>query len=126
LNRAPKKDVMNVTLKEDLSKINTNVTHFKVHGCEAWDHIPDDKHKEMQPKSEQYIFVGYVEDVKCYQLFLPHSLGVIFWIHVLFYELSLAYVPTYSSFRLLSSSSTSLGLVSFMNDDYFLQMMNTN
>jgi hypothetical protein len=43
---------MNVTLEEAQSKINIDVIHFKVFGCESLAHIPDEKHKAMQSKSE--------------------------------------------------------------------------
>ena len=37
---------------------------FCVFGSEAWAHIPNEKHKSLEPKSEKCIFVGYSEDVK--------------------------------------------------------------
>ena len=46
-------------------------------GCEAWAHIPDEKRKSLQPKSEKCIFVGYSVDVKGYILLQPHSNDVI-------------------------------------------------
>jgi len=89
-----------------------------VFGCETCDCIPNEKHKIMQPKSEQCIFIGYVEDVKTYWLFVPHTLDVIFQRDVWFDEISLPCVCTSSSFSLLSSSySSSLWLVYFLKDD---------
>jgi hypothetical protein len=35
-------------------------------GSVAWAHIPDEKRKDLHPKSEKCIFVGYSEDVKGY------------------------------------------------------------
>ena len=46
-------------------------------GSEAWAHIPDEKRKALQPKSEKCIFVGYSEDVKGYKLLQPHSHDII-------------------------------------------------
>ena len=46
--------------------------------CKTWDHLPGEKYKEMQPKSEQSIFVGYFEEVKSYRKSLLISLKVIF------------------------------------------------
>ena len=40
-----------ITLEEPWSNIKLDVIHFCVFGCEAWDHIPDEKWKELQPKS---------------------------------------------------------------------------
>ena len=46
-------------------------------GCEAWAHIPNEKRKALQPKSEKCIFVGYSEDVKGYILIQPHPHDII-------------------------------------------------
>jgi hypothetical protein len=48
------------------------VSHFCVFGSIAWAHIPDEKRKALQPKSEKHIFVGYSEDVKGYRLLQTH------------------------------------------------------
>ena len=50
----------------------------KVFSYKTWDHLPDQKYKAMQPKSEQSIFVGYYEEVKSYSKPIPISLKVIF------------------------------------------------
>ena len=62
-------------------------------GCEAWAHIPDEKWKALQPKSEKCIFVGYSEDVKGYRLLQPHSHDIIIRKDVKFDENFLAYDP---------------------------------
>ena len=62
-------------------------------GCEAWAHIPDEKWKALQPKSEKCIFVGYSEDVKGYILLQPHSHDIIIRRDVKFDENLLAYKP---------------------------------
>ena len=62
-------------------------------GCEAWAHIPDEKQKALQPKSEKCIFVGYSEDVKGYRLLQPHSHDIIIRRDVKFYENLLACEP---------------------------------
>jgi hypothetical protein len=55
---------MNLTPKEALSKINHVESHFKVFNCEVWACIPYEKHKSMQLKREQCIFVDYAKNVK--------------------------------------------------------------
>ena len=45
-----------------------DVSHLHVFRSEAWAHIPDEKNKALEPKSEKCIFVGYSEDVKGYML----------------------------------------------------------
>jgi hypothetical protein len=77
VNHTPTKALKNITLKEAWSKIKPDVSHFHVFGSEAWAHIPDEKRKALQPKSEKCIFVGYSEDVKGYRLLQPHSNEII-------------------------------------------------
>ena len=63
VNRTPTKVFKNITPKEAWSSIKPDVSHFCVFGSDAWAHIPDAKHKTLEPKSEKCIFVGYSEDV---------------------------------------------------------------
>jgi hypothetical protein len=63
VNCTPTKDLKNITSEGAWSKIKPNVSHFHVFGSEAWVHIPDEKSKELQPKSEKCIFVEYSKDV---------------------------------------------------------------
>ena len=66
-----------ITPKEAWSKIKADVSHFFAFGCEAWAHIPDEKWKALQPKSEKCIFVGYFEYVVGYRLLQPKSNDII-------------------------------------------------
>ena len=43
----------------------------------GWAHIPDEKRKALQPKSEKCIFVGYSEDVKGYRLLQSYCSKII-------------------------------------------------
>jgi hypothetical protein len=77
VNHTPTKALKNITLEEAWTKIKPDVSHFHVFGSEAWAHIPNEKMKALQPKSEKCIFVGYFEDVKGYRLLQPHSNEII-------------------------------------------------
>jgi hypothetical protein len=77
VNRTPTKALKKMTLEEAWTKIKPNVSHIRVFGSIAWAHIPDDKRKALQPKSEKCIFVGYSEDVKVYRLLQPHCNEII-------------------------------------------------
>ena len=68
LNRTPTKFLQGIIPEEAWSKIKQDVSHFRVFGCEAWDHILDEKRKTLQRKSEKCLLVGYSEDVKGYRL----------------------------------------------------------
>jgi hypothetical protein len=66
VNHTPTKALKNITPEESWDKIKRDVSHFCVFGSITWAHIPDEKRKALQPKSEKCIFVGYSEDVKGY------------------------------------------------------------
>jgi hypothetical protein len=72
VNRTPTKALKILTLEEAWTKIKPDLSHFLVFGSITWAHIPDEKRKALQPKSEKCIFVGYFEDVKGYRLLQPH------------------------------------------------------
>ena len=80
------KVLQGITPEEAWSKIKLDVSHFRVFGCEAWDYIPDEKQKALQPKNEKCIFVGYSEDVKGYRILHPHSHDIIIRRDVKFHE----------------------------------------
>jgi hypothetical protein len=77
VNHTPTKALKNITPEEDWTKIKPDVSHFRVFGSIAWAHIPDEKRKALQPKSEKCIFVGYSEDVKGYRLLQTHCNEII-------------------------------------------------
>ena len=52
VNCTTTKVLQGITLEEAWSKIKPDVSHFRVFGCEAWAHIPDEKRKALQAKSE--------------------------------------------------------------------------
>eukprot|EP01018_Ginkgo_biloba_P018148 Gb_12009 [translate_table: standard] len=84
---------------------------FQIKKDKDWAHIPDEKRKTMENKSEPCIFVGYYEDVNAYRLLVPSTQEVIFRRNVQIEEFSLAYVP--------SSSTSSPPSTSTLNLSYF-------
>jgi transposase InsO family protein len=93
VNHTPTKALKNITPEEAWTKIKPDVSHFHVFGSIAWAHIPDEKRKALQPKSEKCIFVGYSEDVKGYRLLQPHCNEIIIRRDVKFDENLLACEP---------------------------------
>jgi hypothetical protein len=93
VNHTPTKALKNITSEESWNKIKPYVSHFCVFGSIAWAQIPYEKRKELQPKSEKYIFVGYSKDVKGYRLLQPHSNEIVIRRDVKFDENLLAYDP---------------------------------
>jgi hypothetical protein len=77
VNRTPTKALKNITPEEAWTKVKPDVSHFRVFGSIAWAHIPDEKRKALQPKSDNFIFFGYCENVKGYILLQPHCNEII-------------------------------------------------
>ena len=61
VNRTPTKVLQGITPKEAWSKIKSDVSHFRVFGCEAWAHILDEKRKALWPKSEKCILLDILK-----------------------------------------------------------------
>ena len=47
---------------------NPDVSNFRVFGSIAWAEIPHDKRKDLQPKSIECLFIGYIEEYKGFKL----------------------------------------------------------
>ena len=45
-----------------------DVTHFRIFDSKAWARIPTVKRKDLQPQSQEFLFVGYSKDSKGYKL----------------------------------------------------------
>ena len=67
-NRVPHKNLDGITPFESWSGHKSDVTHFRIFGSRAWAIIPTEKRKDLQPQSQQCLFVGYSEDSKGYNL----------------------------------------------------------
>jgi hypothetical protein len=93
VNRTPTKAHKNITPEEAWTKTKPYVSHFHVFGSMAWAHIPYEKRKALQPKSEKCIFVGYSKDVKGYRLLQSHCNEIISRRDVKFNENLLACEP---------------------------------
>lgn len=49
------------------------MSHFRIFGSRAWDHILTDERKDLEPQSVECIFVGYPSNVKGYRFFDSHT-----------------------------------------------------
>ena len=94
INHTPAKVLKNITPEEAWSSIKPDVSHFRVFQSGAWAHIPDEKHKDLEPKSENFISVGYSKDVKGYRLIPVKSKNVIIRRDVNFSENISAFEPS--------------------------------
>ncbi|CAJ2639893.1 unnamed protein product [Trifolium pratense] len=69
LNRCPTFAVKDITLEEAWSGIKPSVSHFKVFGCIAYVHVPDNLRKKLDDKSTTCIHLGISEESKAYKLY---------------------------------------------------------
>jgi hypothetical protein len=64
VNHTPTNALKNITLKEAWNKIKPDVSHFCLFGSVAWAHIPIDKWKDLQCKSDKGIFFYILKILK--------------------------------------------------------------
>jgi hypothetical protein len=125
VNRTPTKALESITPEEAWIKLNPDVSHLYVFGSVSWAHIPGEKRKALQPKSEKSIFGGYFEDVKGYGLLQTHCNEIIirrdvkFDENILSCEPNLAFVPssTCKPSSAFVSSSIPIMVSSYSYDD---------
>ena len=53
------------------------IDHFKIFGCIAYAHIPDEKRKKHDDKGEKCVFLGVSEVSKAYKLFNPLTMKIV-------------------------------------------------
>lgn len=68
MNRSPSRALNGKTPYEIWHGEQPDLSHLCVFGCPAWVHIPKEKRKKRDPKSERLVFVGYPEGRKGYRL----------------------------------------------------------
>ncbi|GMJ16119.1 hypothetical protein HRI_005281100 [Hibiscus trionum] len=54
-----------------------NVCHFRVFGCVAYSHVPDQKRTKLDDKAEKCVFLGISNESKAYKLYNPITKKVI-------------------------------------------------
>ena len=86
LNRSPTFAVQNMTPEEAWSGRKPSVDHLRIFGCIAFAHIPDEKRKKLDDKSEKCVFLGVSEVSKAYKLFNPFTKKIIISRDVVFDE----------------------------------------
>jgi hypothetical protein len=62
-----------MTLEEKFINKKPNVSHFRVFGCIAYVHVPDEKRSKLNPKAKKCIFIGYSLEQKRYRCFNPST-----------------------------------------------------
>ena len=88
LNHCPTKRLEFKVLEEVWTGKKPSIRHFRVFGSLCYRHIPDQKRRKLDDKSEQMIFVCY-NSTGSYKLFNPKTRQVVFSRDVHFIESSL-------------------------------------
>lgn len=85
INRSPHK-MLDKTPEELWSKHKPNVSYFRIFGCTAMSHIPKQKRRKLDSKSEKCVFVGYSTTSKGYRLYSLQRKEVFVCRDVIFHE----------------------------------------
>ena len=86
LNRSPTFSVRDMTPQEAWSGRKPAVDHFRIFGCIAYAHVPDEKRKKLEDKSLKCVFLGVSETSKAYKLYDPLTKKVVVSRDVIFDE----------------------------------------
>ena len=86
LNRSPTQALQHITPEEAWSSLKPNVEYFRVFGCLAHAHVPDQKRIKLDNKSIQCVLLGVSDESKAYRLFDPTSKKIIVSRDVVFEE----------------------------------------
>ncbi len=79
--------------EEKITSKKPNVSHFKMFGCIAYVHVPDEKRSKLDPKTEKCIFIGYSLEQKGYRCFNPSTRKLQMSRDVMFDEMVSWYPP---------------------------------
>jgi len=71
MNQTPIAAVHGMTLEKKFTGKKVDVSHFRMFGCIAYVHVPDEKRSKLDPKVEKCIFIGYSLEQKGYRCFNP-------------------------------------------------------
>jgi hypothetical protein len=73
MNQTPTIATHGMTPKKKFIGKKPDVSHFKVFGCIAYVHFPNEKISKLDPKAEKCIFIGYYLKQKRYRCFNPST-----------------------------------------------------
>jgi len=77
LNRCPTSALDGMTPQEAWSGTKPRVDHFRVFGCLAFVHIPDQKRHKLDDKSKAHVFLGVSKESKAYRFVDPVTRKII-------------------------------------------------
>ncbi|MCO5604331.1 hypothetical protein L7F22_058496 [Adiantum nelumboides] len=90
--RTPTAAVHDMTFVEKFIGTKVDVSHFKVFGCIAYVHVPNELRMKLDPKAEKSIFISYSIEQKGYKCYNPVTRQVRVNKDVVFDEMTTWYV----------------------------------
>ncbi|MCO5564483.1 hypothetical protein L7F22_018144 [Adiantum nelumboides] len=69
--KTPTEIVYDMALEEKFTRKKLNISHFKVFGCFAYVHVPDELWIKLDPKAKKCVFIGYSIEQKGYKCYNP-------------------------------------------------------
>ncbi|KAL0322519.1 UNVERIFIED_CONTAM: hypothetical protein Sangu_1871200 [Sesamum angustifolium] len=67
INRSPRASLGGKVAEKVWTDNPVDFDHLRIFGCSAYVHVPSDERSKLDPKSKQYIFLGYKKGVKGYK-----------------------------------------------------------
>jgi len=71
VNRTPPSSLEDKITCEVWTGKKPSLSHLRVFGCDAYDHVPKEKRTKLDSKYERCIFVCYKDGLKGYKLWNP-------------------------------------------------------
>ncbi|MCO5590454.1 hypothetical protein L7F22_044424 [Adiantum nelumboides] len=91
MNKTPTAAVHDMTHEEKFTGKKPDVSHFKVFGCIAYVHVPNELRTKLDLKAEKCVFIGYSIEQKGYKCYNPVTRQVRVSIDVVFDEMAISY-----------------------------------
>lgn len=85
-NRSPTVAVKDITPEEAWSGIKPSVHFFRIFGCIAYVHVPENQRKKLDSRSTKCVLLGVSEESKAYRLYDPASKKILISRDVVFDE----------------------------------------
>jgi hypothetical protein len=86
MNRSPTLSVKNITPEEAWSGNKPSVSYFRVFGCLAHVHVPDNQRVKLDDKSIKCVHLGVSDESKAYKLYDPAKKKIVVSRDVVFDE----------------------------------------
>lgn len=70
-NRSHDRILANKTPEEAFTGVKPKVSHLRIFGCPMYIHVPKEKRSKIEPSGKKRTFVGYIETLKAFWIYVP-------------------------------------------------------